>query len=84
MEQDRAAGVTLGTPKETTMIFNPDEGVIVSSDRLEACEASLEAEFSSLVDHALSRGWSLDEALVAIADLVSKEFSAPKRSITTH
>ncbi|KAA0700650.1 hypothetical protein DTW90_03125 [Neorhizobium sp. P12A] len=66
------------------MIFDPDDGIVVSSERLEACEASLEGEFGDMIDHALSRGWSLDEALVAIAELVSKEFASPKRSVTTH
>jgi uncharacterized protein (UPF0335 family) len=58
--------------------------IVVTVERLEDCQASLEQPFQEMVDHALSRGWSLDEALVALNFLISKEFAESDRVVTLH
>jgi hypothetical protein len=47
--------------------------IVVSAERLEECQESLEATFHRIVDQAHSCGWSTDEILVALNGLISKE-----------
>ncbi|OWW04772.1 hypothetical protein ATY81_01995 [Rhizobium sp. R72] len=59
-------------------------GIVISSDRLEDCKAYLGSEFQTLVDHALSAGWSLDEVVVALDGLAAEEIAVPARAMTLH
>lgn len=58
--------------------------IVLSAERLEDCQDSLEDSFHEMVDHAISRGWSLDETLIALNGLISKEFAAPNRAVSLH
>lgn len=53
--------------------------IVVSAERLEECQDSLEVSFHQMVDHAISRGWSADETLVALSGLISKELADRNR-----
>jgi hypothetical protein len=78
------AGYPLGMRGVIDMMRLAPRHIIVAADRLEDCQASLEQPFHEMVDHALSRGWSLDEILVALHGLRSKEFAASDRAVTLH
>jgi uncharacterized protein (UPF0335 family) len=54
--------------------------IVVSAERLEDCQDSLEDTFHEIVDQAISRGWSIDEILIALNGLISKEFSDRDRA----
>ncbi|MBW9064811.1 hypothetical protein JNB71_16005 [Rhizobium herbae] len=58
--------------------------IVLSAERLEDCRESLEDAFHEVVDQAISRGWSLDEILVALNGLIAQEIADPDREITLH
>ena len=58
--------------------------IVLSAERLEDCQDSLEETFHEIVDQAISRGWSIDETLIALNSLISKELADPNRAITLH
>ncbi|WP_028748609.1 hypothetical protein [Rhizobium mesoamericanum] len=58
--------------------------IVISADRLEDCKAYLGGEFHTIVDHALSVGWSLDEVVIALNGLAAEEIAVPDRAITLH
>jgi hypothetical protein len=58
--------------------------IVVSADRLEDCQDSLEVQFQEMVDQAISRGWSADETLIALSGLISKELADRDRAVTLH
>jgi hypothetical protein len=37
-----------------------------------------------MIEDALSLGWSIDETLIALNGLISKEFADPDRAVTLH
>jgi hypothetical protein len=65
------------------MRLDPDL-IVVDAERLEDCQVSIEGSFREMIEHALSRGWSIDETLIALNGLISKEFAEPDHAVTFH
>jgi hypothetical protein len=58
--------------------------IVVDAERLEDCQVSIEGSFHEMIEYALSRGWSIDETLIAINGLISKEFAESDHAVTLH
>jgi hypothetical protein len=77
------AQVNLGMQGAGMMRLDPHH-IIVDAERVEDCQVSIEGPFREMIEHALSRGWSIDETLIALNGLISKEFAEPDRAVTLH
>ena len=58
--------------------------IVVDAERVEDCQVSIERPFHEMIEDALSLGWSVDETLIALNGLISKEFADPDRAVTLH
>ncbi len=52
------------------------ESITVSEERLEDCRDVVEMDLQDLIDRTLSSGFSREEVLIAISELVAEDFAA--------
>lgn len=52
------------------------QSIDVSEERLEDCRDVIEPDLAALIDATMASGFSAEEVLIAISELVSEEFAA--------
>jgi hypothetical protein len=59
-------------------------GITISEERLEDCRDVVEPEFQELIRSALQTGFSREEILIAVSELVAEDFAIMMKTPSVH
>ena len=60
------------------------QSLTVSEERLEDCRDVVELDLQNVIDRTLSAGFSREEVLIAISELVAEDFAAYVKLPSVH
>jgi hypothetical protein len=58
--------------------------ITVSSQRLEDCRDAIEVDLQDLIQSTIATGFSAEEVLIAISELVAEDFAAVAKIPSVH
>jgi hypothetical protein len=61
-----------------------EPSITISEERLEDCRDVIEPELQDLIRSALQTGFSREEILIAVSELVAEDFAAVMKTPSVH